>query len=78
MLEKPMHPHEYARKYRAWELDNSMVEQILCCVCGSCAACCILRPFALKAEFPNEVSNGETHIEYEDEEHPEDEYNEEE
>lgn len=81
-VEKPMHPHEYARKYRAWEMDMAIVEQILTCCCGACAVCCIVRPFALQAEFEDEVSNGETHINYDEipydeEEHPEDEYDEE-
>ena len=67
MLEKPQHPREYARKYRAWEMDMNVVEQILTCVCGACAVCCIVRPFALKAEFPEEPRT-------EDEEYPEDDY----
>jgi hypothetical protein len=70
MTENPMHPHEYARRYRAWEMDNSIVEQILTCCCGACAICCIIRPFALQAKFPDEVK--------EVEEYPEDEYTEEE
>jgi len=56
MLEKPMHPHEYARQYREWEFDLATIEQLLTCVCGSCAVCCIIRPFAIKAVFPNETS----------------------
>jgi len=69
MLEKPIHPYEYARQYREWELDLSIVEQMLTCVCQNCAVCCIVRPFALQANYPNEVSKN-----LDIEEYPEDEY----
>jgi len=59
----PMSPREYAEKYRAWQMDREVVDAILTCTCGCCAVCCIVRPFAIKAEFKNEVS---------DEEHDED------
>jgi hypothetical protein len=46
-----MTPREYKEKYRAWLMDKEVVEAILTCVCGCCAICCIVRPFALQAEF---------------------------
>jgi hypothetical protein len=77
MLEKPLHPHEYAKKYREWEFDLEIIEQLLTCCCGSCAVCCIIRPFSLKAEFPNEIEKPKHPDELQtgwDEEYPEDEY----